>query len=115
MSRSIGTRDSLEDEIVNLSRNLFALTAAALSVFAVGCSETTLVVNPGSAPPTRVNAVIEVETDHPVDAHTLDFGEVYAGETREKEVTITNMVYNLTRGGYWAYVRKWVCIDASTS
>ena len=91
MSRSIGTRDSLEDEIVNLSRNLFALAAAALSVFAVGCSETTLVVNPGSAPPTRVNAVIEVETDHPVDAHTLDFGEVYAGETREKEVTITNI------------------------
>ena len=35
--------------------------------------------------------MIEVETDHPVDSHTLDFGEVYAGETREKEVTITNI------------------------
>jgi len=76
---------------VNLSNKFFALIAAGSALFAVGCSETTLVVNPGSAPPTRVNAMIEVETDHPTDSHTLDFGEVYAGETQEKEVKITNI------------------------
>jgi hypothetical protein len=46
---------------------------------------------PGVEPPTRVDARIEVETDHPTDDHTLDFGEVLAEETRTKEVTIRNV------------------------
>jgi hypothetical protein len=76
---------------VQLSQKIFSLIAACSLLGAMGCSETTLVVNPGSTPPTRVDAIIEVTTDHPTDSHTLDFGEVYAGETREKEVTIENI------------------------
>ena len=67
------------------------LVACIAVIAATGCSETVLISNPGTAPPTRVNAIIEVETDHPTDPHTLDFGEVYAGDTREKEVTIRNV------------------------
>ena len=66
------------------TQKLFGLMAVATLLAATGCSDTSLISNPGSAPPTRVNAIIEVETDHPTDPHTLDFGEVYAGETQEK-------------------------------
>jgi len=76
---------------VNLSQKILSFVAAGSLLGAIGCSETTLVANPGATPPTRVNAEIQVETDHPSDSQTLDFGEVYAGETREKEVTITNI------------------------
>jgi hypothetical protein len=70
---------------------ILSLLAVATAFAATACSETVLISNPGTVPPTRVNAIIEVETDHPTDAHTLDFGEVYAGETRVKEVTIRNV------------------------
>lgn len=73
------------------SRKTFFPLLALFAITAAGCSETVLISNPGTVPPTRVNAIIEVETDHPTDPHTLDFGEVYAGETREKEVTIRNV------------------------
>jgi len=77
---------------VTLLRNrILGSVIIAFALSATGCSETVLISNPGTAPPTRVNAIIEVETDHPTDSHTLDFGEVYAGETREKEVTIRNI------------------------
>ena len=77
---------------MSLWRNhILGLLVVAVALGATGCSETVLISNPGTAPPTRVNAIIEVETDHPTDSHTLDFGEVYAGETREKEVTIQNI------------------------
>ncbi|MCP4871033.1 MAG: choice-of-anchor D domain-containing protein [Proteobacteria bacterium] len=72
-------------------KTISILIAASTALTAVGCSETVLISNPGTVPPTRVNAIIEVETDHPTDPHTLDFGEVYAGETREKEFTIRNV------------------------
>ena len=68
------------------SRWLFALGLAV-----VGCNDTGLVGEPPDVPPTRVNAVIEVSSDHPTDPHLVDFGQVYAGETRVKEVTIRNV------------------------
>jgi len=68
------------------------LSIVALLLAASACvSDQGLVGIDGVAPPTRINAIIEVETDHPTEPHTLDFGEVYAGETREKEVTIRNV------------------------
>ena len=75
------------------SMKLVGLIACALMLGAVmaACSETVLISNPGTEPPMRVNAIIEVETDHPTDPHVLDFGEVYAGDSREKEVTIRNV------------------------
>jgi len=77
--------------VVVSAKTFLSLAACTLAFGATGCSETVLISNPGTVPPTRVNAIIEVETDHPTDPHTLDFGEVYAGETREKEVTIRNV------------------------
>lgn len=67
-----------------------ALTIASLGAMA-GCSETVLISNPDAAPPTRVNAIIEVTSDNPDDPHTVDFGEVVAGEFRDKEVTVRNI------------------------
>lgn len=71
----------------------FITTAAAAACLALlaGCSDTVLISTPGSAPPTRANAIIEVESDHPTDPHTVDFGQVFAGETREKDVQIRNV------------------------
>lgn len=74
-----------------ISRSLgFVLAIASLGAMA-GCSETVLISNPDSAPPTRVNAVIEVTSENPDDPHLVDFGEVPAGEFREQEVTIKNI------------------------
>ena len=68
----------------------FALAIASLGAMA-GCSETVLISNPDSAPPTRVNAVIEVTSENPDNPLLVDFGEVPAGEFREQEVTIKNI------------------------
>ena len=77
--------------VSTLSRGFFgALLLGSMGV-AVGCSETVLLTNPGSAPPTRVNATIEVRSDDPENPLLVDFGEVPAGETRQKEVTIRNI------------------------
>ncbi len=67
-----------------------AAALAGLTVLA-GCSDTVLISTPGSAPPTRADAVIEVASDHPTDPHIVDFGEVFAEDQREKEVTIRNV------------------------
>ena len=64
--------------------------AAALTVLG-GCSDVSLISTPGSAPPTRADALIEVVSDHPTDPHIVDFGEVFAEDMREKEVTIKNV------------------------
>jgi len=68
-----------------------AIITAVMATALVSCSETTLISTPETGLPTRVEAIIEVESDHPSDAHLVDFGEVYAGEVREKEVTIRNL------------------------
>ncbi len=44
-----------------------------------------------AVPPTRVDAVIEVSSEHPDDPLTVDFGEVPAGEHREQPITIKNI------------------------
>jgi hypothetical protein len=62
-----------------------------LGLALVGCSDNSLIGPPDEVPPTRVNAVIEVSSDHPTDPHLVDFGQVYAGEAREKDVTIRNI------------------------
>ena len=66
-------------------------SASLLSTGLLGCSETTLIGQPGAGLPTRVQAIIEVTSDHPSDPLLVDFGEVYAGETREKDVMIRNI------------------------
>ena len=66
------------------------LIAAALMTLG-GCSDVSLLSAPNSAPPTRADAVIEVFSDHPTDPHIVDFGEVFAEDVREKEVTIRNI------------------------
>ncbi|HCP47937.1 MAG TPA: hypothetical protein DIU15_17995 [Deltaproteobacteria bacterium] len=68
-----------------------AATTLVMAVALVGCSETTLITTPDSGLPTRVEAIIEVASDHPSDPYLVDFGEVYAGDVREKEVTIRNL------------------------
>lgn len=75
---------------MKLNAWMIAAAVAGLSVLA-GCSDTVLISTPGSAPPTRANAVIEVKSDHPTDPHIVDFGEVFAEDTREKEVEIKNV------------------------
>tara|TARA_Y100001968_G_scaffold177003_1_gene162138 strand:- start:781 stop:2469 length:1689 start_codon:yes stop_codon:yes gene_type:complete len=62
-----------------------------LAVGLLGCSETTLIGQPGAGLPTRVQATIEVSSDHPSDPLLVDFGDVYAGDTREKDVMIRNI------------------------
>ncbi len=62
-----------------------------LSAGVIGCSETTLIGQPGAGLPTRVEAIIEVSSDHPSDPLLVDFGEVYAGDSREKDVMIRNI------------------------
>ncbi len=57
----------------------------------LGCSETAVRPLDGAAPPSRAHAVIEVSSDHPSDPHVVDFGEVFAGEVREKVVQIRNI------------------------
>lgn len=69
-------------------RSAFAL---AVGLAVAGCSDTTLIPPPNQVPPTRVDAIIEVESDHPDDPHLVDFGSVYAGESREREVVIRNI------------------------
>jgi hypothetical protein len=79
---------------VNFIRPNFPVAAVALGIAAIGmsaCSDTILVRPPDAVPPTRVQAVIEVESDHPTEPLIVDFGQVYAGEMREKEVTIRNL------------------------
>ena len=66
-------------------------SAAILSASVIGCSETTLIGQPGAGLPTRVQAIIEVSSDHPTDPLLVDFGEVYAGNTREKDIMIRNI------------------------
>ena len=71
--------------------NAWPITAALVGLTALsGCSDVTLISNPGSAPPTRADAIIVVFSDHPTDDHIVDFGEVFAEDVREKEVTIRN-------------------------
>lgn len=70
---------------------LLVASALVLGALAAACSETSLRISEEAAPPMRVDAIIEVVTDHPTDPHVLDFGEVNAGDAREKEVTITNI------------------------
>jgi hypothetical protein len=65
--------------------------AAILSVTVLGCSETSLIGQPGAGLPTRVEAIIEVSSDHPSDPLLVDFGDVYAGDTREKDIMIRNI------------------------
>ena len=74
--------------VLSLSAIFFAAT---LSVSVLGCSETSLIGQPGAGLPTRVEAIIEVSSDHPSDPLLVDFGEVYAGDTREKDVMIRNI------------------------
>ncbi len=75
----------------NVIRGLgFALALASVGAMA-GCSETVLISNPDSAPPTRVDAVIEVTSENPDNPLLVDFGEVPAGEFREQEVNIKNI------------------------
>jgi hypothetical protein len=63
---------------------------AALSL--VGCDSDDVIRHiPGSGPAIRTQAVIEVESSHPVDHHTVDFGEVYAGEQRVQELIVRNL------------------------
>jgi hypothetical protein len=75
---------------VKLNAWQIAAALAGLTVLA-GCSDTVLISTPGSAPPTRADAVIEVASDHPTDPHIVDFGEVFAEDVREKQVTIRNV------------------------
>ena len=65
-----------------------AAVILAMGTALSSCSETTLITTPESGLPTRVEAIIEVASDHPSDVHLVDFGEVYAGDVREKEITI---------------------------
>ncbi len=77
--------------ISSLTRGLgIGLVLASLGAMA-GCNETVLISSPESAPPTRVNAIIEVTSDNPDNPHLVDFGEVNAGEFRDKEVTVKNI------------------------
>lgn len=66
-------------------------SAVFLSASVIGCSETSLIGQPGAGLPTRVVAIIEVSSDHPTDPLLVDFGEVYAGDTREKDIMIRNI------------------------
>jgi len=75
----------------SLTRSLgMGLVLASLGAMA-GCSETVLISNPDTAPPTRVDAVIEVTSDNPDNPLLVDFGEVNAGESRDKEITVKNI------------------------
>ncbi len=77
---------------------LFIEITRAVAILALGllaaCSETVLISTPSAEPPTRVDAIIEVITDHPTIEHTVDFGEVYAGQSREKEIIVKNVGTN---------------------
>ena len=75
-----------------MHRALITLSVLLILTLTPACAPDNILGRlPALEPPTRVQAEIEVETDHPTDSHTLDFGEVYAGEVREKEVTIQNV------------------------
>ena len=77
--------------LTSLTRGLgIGLAIVSLGAM-VGCSETVLISNPESAPPTRVNAIIEVTSDNPDNPLLVDFGEVIAGEFRDQEVTVKNI------------------------
>lgn len=73
--------------------HLMSVVAFATLVSALpACDDGVVLVRPpGSAPPTRVQAVIEVDANHPSGEHIVDFGEVYAGDTRTKELVIRNL------------------------
>ena len=55
----------------------------ALILSAIGCD--------AEGPPPRVHATIEVTSADPTNPHEVDFGEVDFGDSREEELTITNV------------------------
>ena len=73
------------------SRSLVLVFVLAALGVSAGCNDNTLITSPDAAPPTRVNATIEVKSDDPDNPLVANFGEVAAGEFRDKEITVTNI------------------------
>lgn len=72
--------------------SLLVLVAGALGVSGPSaCGALDVYDSWEAAPPIRVNAIIDIATDNPTDPQVLDFGEVDASETRERELTIWNV------------------------
>ncbi|MCO4770827.1 MAG: choice-of-anchor D domain-containing protein [Deltaproteobacteria bacterium] len=75
---------------MSLRPRIAALGTLAL-LLVVGCSENTLLGDPSGAPPTRVNATIEVTLPTGDDASVIDFGDVTLGESAVAEVLIRSV------------------------
>jgi len=73
------------------TRTRLALAALAAALAAPGCSETVLSGNPDAAPPTRVQATVEVQSPDPDRPLLVDFGEVALGETESVQVLIRSV------------------------